>query len=285
MRLSGTFMFGQQHPLMNVNRINQSVAKHSRSAKNARIMQLGRDSLTISPQGKTASVIEMLNKQKANILEQRDQFVEAAKKQGQSADTIQSQLERFDEQIKDIDKKIQEATLQKMQEAAEKSAPKVQSSKPRTKQDIQNGIMANITAAATTLDRMETVSTEKNKLDGNAGVVKSEIELDKSRDSTGSGQESIASKEERLAQMQYRSQGLMQDISNGLKEANEILDENNELSTTKPVEDDKDTDKADSQTRKDADEVENTHAGATVGLDKHSTEETSYQATDAANQD
>ena len=258
MRLSGTSIFGQQNSLINVERINQSVAKqpHSaHSAKGTHMMQMRRDRLTLSPQGKVSSVIESLNKQKANILERRDQFLEQARKQGQSEDMIKPQLEQFDQQIKDIDKQIQEATLQKMKDAAEKSDPKVKSNKPKTKQDVQNDILANITAASTTLDRVETISSEKNKLDGNVGVLKSEIELDKSRDSTGSGKEAIAAKEELVAQMQSRSQGLMQDISDSMSEANEILEENNDLATTEPVEDDKDTGKVNGKDDKDTSKV------------------------------
>ena len=137
--------------------------------------------------------------------------------------------------------------MQKMKDAAEESAPKVKSSKPKTKQDIQNDIMANITQASATLDRIDTLSSEKNKLDGNADVLKSEIELDRSRDSTGSGKEAIAAKEERVAQMQSRAQGLMQDIGDSMDKANEILEENHDLSASKPAEDDKDADKVSDQ--------------------------------------
>lgn len=149
-------------------------------------------------------------------------------------------MEQFDEQIKEIDQQIQEVSLQKPKEAVEKSAPKVTSS-PKTRQEVQNDILSNITKASTTLDRIETVSSEKNKLDGNVDVLKSEIELDKSHDSTGSGLESIVEKEALAAQMQSRSQGLMQDIYDGLDEAAEILEENNELSAEKPVEGDRES--------------------------------------------
>ena len=259
MRLSGIPMFGQQNSLINVERVNQSVSKKPHSGKGSHMIQMQRDRVTISSQGKTFNLIDSLNKQKANILERRDQFIEQARKQGQSDDMMKSQLEQFDEQIKDIDKQIQEATLKKMTEASEKSAAKIKSNKPKTKQDIQNDILANITAASTTLDRVETISSEKTKLDGDAGVLKSEIELDKARDTTGSGAEMIAKKEDLLAEMQSRSQGLLQDIGEGLNETNEILEENTELSTTKPAEDDKDSDKVDTKPAeddKDSDKVD-----------------------------
>ena len=258
MRLSGIPIFGQQNSLINVERVNQSVSKQTHIGKSSHRIQMWRDSVTISSQGKTSNIIDTLNKQKANILERRDQFIHQARKQGQSDDMMKSQMEQFDEQIKNIDKQIQEATLKKMTEAAEKSAVKIKSNKPKTKQEIQNDILANITAASTTLDTVETISAEKNKLDGDAGVLKSEIELDRARDTTGSGAEMIAKKEELLAEMQSRSQELLQDIGEGLNETNEILEENTELSTTKPVEDDKEADGVDTkpiEDDKDSDEV------------------------------
>ncbi len=247
MRLSGIPMFGQQNSLINVERVNQSVSKQLNSGKHSYAIQMRRDRVTISSQGKTSNLIDHLNKQKANILERRDQFIQKARKQGQSDDMMKSQLEQFDEQIKDIDKQIQEATLKKMTEASEKSAAKIKSSKPKTKQDIQNDILSNITAASATLDRVETIRSEKNKLDGDAGVLKSEIELDKARDTTGSGAEMIAKKEELLAEIQGRSQGLLQDIGKGLNETNDILEENKELSAAQPAEEDKASDKVDTK--------------------------------------
>lgn len=247
MRLLGIPMFGQQNGLINAERINKSVSKKPSLGKGSHMIQMRRDLVTISSHGKASNFIDSLNKHKANILEYRNQFIKQAREQGQSDDMIKSQLEQFDEQIKNIDKQIQEATLKKMTDASEKSAAKIKSNKPKTKQDIQNNILANITAASTTLGRVETISSQKSRLDGDASVLKSEIELDKSYDTTGSGAEMIAKKEDLLSEMQSRSQGLLQDISDGLNETNEILKENTEFSTTKPTEDDKDSDKLDSK--------------------------------------
>lgn len=247
MRLSGVLTFGQQNSLINVERVNQSVSKRPHSGKGPHRIQMQSDRITISSQGKISNVIDRLNKQKANILERREQFIQQAYKQGQSDEMMQPQLEEFDQQLKEIDQQIQEATLKKMTDASGKPAAKIQRNQQKTKQDIQNEILSNITAASTTLDRVETIRSEKNKLDGDAGVLKSEIELDRARDTTGSGAESIAKKEDLLTEMRSRSQGLLQDIGEGLQETNEVLEENTELSTTKPTEDDKDSDKVDTK--------------------------------------
>ncbi len=233
-------MLGQQNGLINVERVNQSVAKSPDQVKRLHIVQGQRDRATISPRGRAANLLNQLNKQKANILERRDQFLQQAHKQGQSDDVIKSQLEQFDEQLRQIDQQIQEANLQKMKDASEKAVPKEKTEKPKTKQEVQNNIMSNLMDAAASVDRMEDVSAQKAGIDGDARVLKSEIELDKVR---GASAEDLAPKEDRLAQLQSRSQGLMQDIGEGLSETNEILAENTELSATKPM----DADKAEKQ--------------------------------------
>lgn len=247
MRLSGVLIFGQQNSLINVERVNQSVSKQPHSSKGSHMIQMQRDRMTISPQGKISSVIDSLNKQKENILERREQFIQQACTQGQSDEMMKPQLEEFDQQLREIDKQIQEAALKRMTDDSGKSAAKIHSNQQKTKQDIQNEILSNITAASTNLDQVETIHTEKNKLDGDTGVLKSEIELDKARDTTGSGAEAIAKKENLLAEMQSRSLGLLQDIGEGLQETNEVLEENTELSLTKPTEEQKDSDKIDTK--------------------------------------
>ncbi len=98
MRLSNTSMFGQSNGLINVNRVNQSVVKQSPSEKGTHMMQIKKDFLTISPQGKSASIIDNLNKQKAHILEMRDQFVENARKQGIGTRLLEDLLKKTKEQ-------------------------------------------------------------------------------------------------------------------------------------------------------------------------------------------
>ncbi len=226
-------ILGQQNGLINVERVNQSVAKNPDRTKRPHTVQGQRDRVTISPRGRAANLLNQLNKQKANILERRDQFLQQAHKQGQSDDTIRSQLEQFDEQLRQIDQQIQEANLQKMKDASEKAVPKDKTEKPKTKQEAQNRILSNLMGAAAEVDRMEDVSAQKASVDGNARVLKSEIELDKVR---GASAEDVAPKEERLAQLESRSRGLMQDIGEGLGQTNEILTENTELSMGKPTE-------------------------------------------------
>lgn len=69
--------------------MNQSVARQSgapnRSGDDKR---LNRDSVSVSHQGRVASLIENLTKPKMAIAERKDQFLASAVKEGQSIETI-----------------------------------------------------------------------------------------------------------------------------------------------------------------------------------------------------
>ncbi len=66
-------------------------------------------------------------------------------------ETIQSQLDLYDEQIKNIDKQISEITAQQIKEEIEKQHSKLQDNRPKTIEDIQNQKLANITKTQTRL--------------------------------------------------------------------------------------------------------------------------------------
>lgn len=236
--MAGISLLAPQNALVNVHRVNQSVARQlgapNRSGDDKR---LNRDSVSISPQGRAASLIENLTKQKMAITERKNQFLAGALEEGQSMEAIQSQLDLYDEQIKNIDKQIAEITTKQMQEDAEKKQPKVKDTKPKTKEDIQNEKLSNITKLSTSLDKIDTIDSVKSKIDGDIGVLESEIKLDKMRANGMPGaMELIEKKEDLLADMKAQSLDLVSDIGEELSEASKVIDENNDLASMKPVE-------------------------------------------------
>ena len=233
MYMTGTSLLAPRNTLINVHRVNQSLARQS-GASNGEDRRLNRDTVTISPQGKAASLIENLTKQKMAITERKDQFLASAVEEGQSMEAIQSQLDSYDEQIKNIDKQIAEITAKQMQEDAEKKQPKVQDNQPKTEEDIQNQKLANITELSMSLDKINTIDSIKTQVDGDIGVLESEIELDKMR-ATGS-LEQIEKKEALLSDMKAQSLDLTSDIGQELSEASKIIDKNNDLASMQPVE-------------------------------------------------
>ena len=238
MYMAGMSLLTSQNTLVNVHWVNQSVARQSGAPnRNGDDRRLNRDSVSISPQGKAASLIENLTKQKMAITERKDQFFANAVKEGQSIEAIQSQLDSYDEQIEDIDKQIAEITTKQMQEDAEKKQPKVKDTKPKTKEDIQNEKLSNITKLSTSLDKIDTIDSVKTKIDGDIGVLESEIKLDKMLANGMPGSmELIEKKEALLADMKAQSLDLTSDIGEELSEASKVIDENNDLASMKPVE-------------------------------------------------
>ena len=115
------------------------------------------------------------------ITERKNQFLAGALEEGQSMEAIQSQLDLYDEQIKNIDKQIAQITTKQMQADADNRQPKVQDKRPNTEEDIQNQKLANITKLSVSLDKIDTIDSVKKKVDGEIGVWESEIELDKMR--------------------------------------------------------------------------------------------------------
>ena len=150
MRLTGASLLIPRNTLVSVQRVNQSLARRIGVSKEDR-QNLKKDRITISPQGRAASIIENLTKQKMDINERKGQVIASAVENGQSMETIQSQLDSYDEQIKNIDKQISEITAQQIKEEIEKQHSKLQDNHPKTIEDIQSQKLANITKTQTRL--------------------------------------------------------------------------------------------------------------------------------------
>lgn len=171
------------------------------------------------------------------ITERKNQFLASAVDEGQSMEVIQSQLDSYDEQIENIDKQIAEISAKQMQEDAEKKQPKVQDNEPKTEEDIQNQKLANITDLSMSLDKIDTIDSIKAKVDGDVGVLESEIELDKMYANGMPGSmEQIGKKEDLLSDMKAQSLDLTSYIGQELSEVSKVIDENNELTSMQPVE-------------------------------------------------
>lgn len=88
------------------------------------------------------------------------------------------------------------------------------------------------------IDKIDTIDAIKTKVDGDIGVLKSEIEVDKMRSEgmTGS-RELIEKKEDLLSTMETRSLDLIAEIGHQLSGVSKIIDENNDLTSVQAEED------------------------------------------------
>ena len=238
MRVNGSSLCSPQNRYFNVSGINQSLAKRAGSVRGEK-GEKNQDRATISPQGRLFQMIESLTNQKATITERKNQFVASAMEQGQSSKVIQAQVDLYNEQIANIEKQITQLTAQQMKQEAEKNQPKVEDKQPKTEEEIENKTLANISEISASLERIDTVEAVKTDVDGRAGILESEIAMDKMRigdpKMTGS-LEAIEEKEGLLSQLKEKSLDLTEKIGEELTNISETAKENTDLATTEPIE-------------------------------------------------
>lgn len=223
-----------QNQIFNVYRINQSAAQNNGKVGDASAEKGRKDMAFISTQGKRESLIETLMKQKMDIMEQKDSLISSAKKEGKSVESIRSQLEVYEKQLKDIEDQISKAMTREM----EKQAEKKKKDEPKTEQEIENERLANVMDLSLGLQKAEMVSSVKARVDGEARILKSEIELDKLHDpSEETSKETITEKEGQLADLERKSNELLSDIGEIIGETVENADEQNEAMISKEKED------------------------------------------------
>lgn len=227
-----------QNQIFNVYRINQSAVQKNGKVGDASAEKGRKDMAFISPQGKRESLIETLMKQKMNIMEQKDDLISSAKKEGKSMESIKSQLEVYEKQLKDIEDQISKAMTKEM----EKQAEKKKKDEPKTEQEIENERLANVMDLSLGLQKAEMVSSVKARVDEEAHVLKSEIELDKLHDpSEETSKEMITEKEGQLADLEQKSNELLSDIGEIIGETVEKAEEQNEDVISKEKEDKEET--------------------------------------------
>lgn len=225
-----------QNQIFNVYRINQSAVQKNGKIGDASAEKGRKDVAFISPQGKRESLIEMLMKQKMNIMEQKDSLISSAKKEGKSMESIKSQLEVYEKQLKDIEDQISKAMTKEM----EKQAEKKKKDEPKTEQEIENERLANVMDLSLGLQKAEVISSVKARVDGEAHVMKSEIELDKMHDpSEETSKELIKRKESQLADLEQKSNELISDAGEIIGETVKKAEEQNEDLSLKKKEKDK----------------------------------------------
>ena len=187
-------------------------------------LQPSRDTVWLSPAGKANSARSGLEKLKQQIEDRRSAFLSKTAEEGQSAETIQTQLEAFDQQLKEIDQQIAQISIQQTSQSAEKSRQTSQLGikQPKTRQEVENQRLADITNMSAGLDQAEVVHTVKTQVDGGIRVQKTEIALEKAR-----GGDTMQMEEE-LSEMQNRASGLTADIQDRLHGTLEKIEESND---------------------------------------------------------
>lgn len=209
-----------KNSFLNVNRISQGLNQKNPTIKDNGTQEL-KDTVSISPLGKAKSLVESLMKQKQNIIESKNDLIGRTLEKGENIDSIKSQLEDFDEQIKNIDEQIAQTISKQLKQQTEEQK-KVKDKKAKTEEEVQNERLNSIVSLSSGLSQAKTVYSVKNKVDGESRVLKMEIKLDESR-----GKATIP-KKQRLSDLQKQSDNLTTQINEKLNELNEKVEDNND---------------------------------------------------------
>lgn len=201
------------------------------AAKQAAALSLGgamrpssRDTLSLSPFGRASSALSGMEKLRQQIEDRRSEFLAKAAEKGQSADAIQSELDSFDQQLKDIDRQIAQMTIQQMNQRKEqaKHISNMSAQQPKTRQEVENKQLAAITSMSAGLDQANVMHTVQSKVDGDIRIQKSEITLEKSRGGD------VADMEAELSELQSHSSQLTARIHGQLQETLAEIQESND---------------------------------------------------------
>ncbi len=122
-------------------KVNDNVTKHNVGMKLGQAsVHSNKDTVYLSPYGRTNSIVSGLEKLKNQIEDRRSEFLAKANEEDKPAEVIKAEMDSFDQQIKNIDKQIVQITIQQMSQDIEKAKQKskISSNKPKTRQEIEN---------------------------------------------------------------------------------------------------------------------------------------------------
>lgn len=142
------------------------------------------DEVNISPAGKAAQMIEALNKQKTNVIEQRNQLISDTLESGRSIKDIEAQLEGFDEKLNNLETSIADIQAQQMEQAVKDSVQKADKPQaggaPQTLEEAEAEQTRAMTQMATGLDNARTQLSTSRQLEADANILKRQINADRS---------------------------------------------------------------------------------------------------------
>lgn len=208
-----------QNNFLNVSNINSGLDQNNLNIKNKE-EQEGKDTVFISPLGKINNLIEVLMKQKQNINEMKNELIGRTLEKGEDIDSIKSQLECFEEQIKNIEEQIAQTMVEQSKLQAESQKEMIYK-KPKTEEEIETERLNSIVNLSSNLSQLQVISSMKTKAEGESKVLETEIKLDESRGGVSTY------KRENLADLQKQLTNLAAQINEELIEIDKEIKDNN----------------------------------------------------------
>lgn len=191
-----------QNNLFSADAINMSAANKT----GARLEDRQKDQAAISPLGKAGNLLNNLMKQRQDILDRKNELMNKALEDGSSPESVQAEMETYNQLLKDLDDQISKATADQATKQAEKEEEKKQ--EPMTKEEYMANRLNSVVDLSADVEKAETIQSIKGKLDGTVRVLKSEVAQDGSR--------TTPQKLERISNLERKSRELMDSLSQHL---------------------------------------------------------------------
>lgn len=192
---------------IHMERFNQKLASGQEHQNNDKVGER-RDKVSLGRQSKGNSFLQSMMEQKQSIMDQKNRLIGRTLEKGGSMESIKSELDMYEEQMKNLDQQIAET----MTKETEKQTDKMEDGKkdqPKTKEEAQQEQMINLSKQAAGVEQMEIMDSAQSKMEGEVRVMKAEI-------ATGNGP--IECKLEKISELEARSHDLTEKIGDVIQD-------------------------------------------------------------------
>lgn len=165
-------IFMRSNSILPSNAINRSI-QNKLGNKNVE-----KDNATISPQGKMMQMIEQLQKQKENIIQRKNEFMNKAEESGLDSETIKAMQDLYEQQIEQIDEQISQIYAQETEDILEQEKKEdagIYSKKDLTKEEQNIQKMQNISEIDNDISQAEKVHSIQEKTENQINIEEGNI--------------------------------------------------------------------------------------------------------------
>lgn len=165
-------IFMRSNSILPSNAINRSI-QNKLGNKNVE-----KDNATISPQGKMMQMIEQLQKQKENIIQRKNEFMNKAEESGLDSETIKAMQDVYEQQIEQIDEQISQIYAQETEDILEQEKKEdagIYSKKDLTKEEQNIQKIQNISEIDNDISQAEKVHSIQEKTENQINIEEGNI--------------------------------------------------------------------------------------------------------------
>lgn len=178
---------------------------------------------TFEKQSQPKSVLGELMERKQQILDQKYSLMGKTIEKGGSLQDIKSQMDAYDEQLKNIDEQIKSEMINQ-QDKEEKDDKAVSSQEPKTKEDADAAKLQSIVEGSANIEQAEIVHNTKVRMEREVTTLQSEMALD-SGSILQSKTDRVSELTAKINSLQENEQGMISDTTDKLDENNAVISE------------------------------------------------------------